>query len=59
VKDSFALKPLNVAETDQFVAIATEEIALRASLPGRFEVSEPGVRQVHCWPIPTYAMEAA
>jgi len=59
VKDSFALKPLNVAETDQFVAIATEEIALRASLPGRFEVSEPGVRQVHCWSIPTYAMEAA
>ena len=51
VKDSFALKPLLVAETEDFVAVATEEIALRASLPGNFEVVEPGVRQVHVWPL--------
>lgn len=57
VKDSFALKPLNVTETDKFVAIATEEIALRASLPGSFGVVEPGVRQVHLWSVPSYAME--
>lgn len=55
VKDSFALKPLNVAETDDFVAIATEEIALRATLPGSFEAFEPGVRQVHIWNVPAYA----
>lgn len=59
VKDSFALKPLNVAETDQFVAIATEEVALRATLPGHFEVSEPDVRQFHLWSVATHAMEAA
>ena len=32
VKDRFGFKPLVVAETDDFVAIATEEIALRQAL---------------------------
>jgi len=32
VKDRFGFKPLMVAETDDFVAIATEEIALRQAL---------------------------
>jgi glutamate synthase domain-containing protein 1 len=58
VKDSFALKPLNVAETERYVAIATEEIALRASLPGPFEALEPGVRQVHLWSVPAYAAQS-
>lgn len=56
-KDSFALKPLMVAETDEFVAMATEEIALRASLPGHFQVLEPGARQVQGWSVPRYALE--
>ena len=56
VKDGFALKPLTVAETDDFVAIATEEIALRATLPGAFEVFEPGIRQVHLWPVAQHAV---
>jgi methylamine---glutamate N-methyltransferase subunit A len=49
VKDPFALKPLLVAETDQFVAIATEEIAIRAALPGDFEARETGAREVRVW----------
>ncbi len=57
VKDRFALKPLMVAESDEFVAIATEEVALRASLPEPFQVFEPGARQVHAWAVPRYAME--
>jgi methylamine---glutamate N-methyltransferase subunit A len=58
VKDGFALKPLNVAETDDFVAVATEEITLRMSFPGKFEVLEPGARQVHLWSLPTPTMQA-
>ncbi len=57
VKDPFALKPLLVAESDEFVAVATEEIALRASLPGKFRVVEPGAGRVHLWPVPRYAVE--
>ena len=49
VKDQFALKPLLVAETDGFVAIATEEIAMRAALPGNYEAHEPGAREVKVW----------
>jgi methylamine---glutamate N-methyltransferase subunit A len=57
VKDSFALKPLMVAETPEFVAMATEEIALRAALRDDFQTSEPGTRQVHVWSVPQYATE--
>ncbi len=49
VKDPFALKPLLVAETDEFVAIATEEIAIRAALPGSYEARETGAREVRVW----------
>ncbi len=49
VKDPFALKPLVVAETSDFVAIATEEIAIRAALPGVYEVREAQVREVRVW----------
>jgi len=34
VKDPYAFKPLVVAETDDFVAVATEEIAIRSAIPG-------------------------
>ena len=59
VKDPFALKPLLVGESKDYIAIATEEIALRVGLPGQFEVFEPGIRQVHSWSVPNYAMEMA
>src|SRR5439155_9229060 len=41
VKDRFGFKPLMVAETDAFVAIATEEIALRQALVRDFVSREP------------------
>ena len=49
VKDPFALKPLVMTETDQFVAVATEEIAIRAALPGSYSVREAQVREVRVW----------
>jgi hypothetical protein len=41
VRDRFGFKPLMLAETDRFVAVATEEIALRRALPGAYPVYEP------------------
>jgi methylamine---glutamate N-methyltransferase subunit A len=49
VKDPFAFKPLVFAETDRFVAVATEEIALRAAVPGDYEVREAQVREWRVW----------
>jgi glutamate synthase domain-containing protein 1 len=49
VKDPFAFKPLVFAETDRFVAVATEEIALRAALPGQYEAKEAQVREWRVW----------
>ena len=36
VRDRFGFKPLMLAETDDFVAVATEEIALRRAFPGDY-----------------------
>jgi methylamine---glutamate N-methyltransferase subunit A len=41
VRDRFGFKPLMLAETDEFTAVATEEIALRRALPGSYKVIEP------------------
>ena len=49
VKDPFALKPLVMAETDRFVAVATEEIAIRSAIPGSYSVREAQVKEVHVW----------
>ena len=51
VKDRFGFKPLMVAETDQFVAIATEEIALRQALGREFIAREPAPGTMHVWPV--------
>jgi glutamate synthase domain-containing protein 1 len=59
VKDPFGLKPLVVAETEEWVAVATEEIALRAALGGDFRAREPGVRGFQVWPLPQRAAVAA
>ena len=45
----YVLKPLVFTETDRFVAIATEEIALRAALPGRFTVKEAQAKEWRVW----------
>jgi glutamate synthase domain-containing protein 1 len=49
VKDPFGLKPLVFAETDSWVAIATEEIALRNALPGSYRVHEARTSQIMLW----------
>jgi glutamate synthase domain-containing protein 1 len=53
-KDPFALKPLLVAETDTFVALATEEIAIRAAFAGdgqegAYSVREAQAKEVRVW----------
>jgi methylamine---glutamate N-methyltransferase subunit A len=49
VKDQFALKPLLFAETDDFVAIGTEEIALRSALAGNYAVREAQAKESRIW----------
>ena len=49
VKDPYAFKPLVVAETDDFVAVATEEIAIRSAIPGEYKVAEAQVEEVRVW----------
>ena len=41
VRDRFGFKPLMLAETDLFVAVATEEIAMRRAIPGDYCAFEP------------------
>ena len=41
VRDRFGFKPLMLAETPDFVAVATEEIALRRAFPLEYNVTEP------------------
>jgi len=48
-KDPFALKPLLVTETETFVAVATEEIAIRAACAGTYTVREAQAREVRVW----------
>ena len=53
-KDPFALKPLLVTETATFVAIATEEVAIRAAFAddgqgGSYKVREAQAKEVCVW----------
>lgn len=50
IRDSFACKPLVIAENDGYVAIASEYIAM-TSLPGieRARVFEPKPEDIHVW----------
>lgn len=48
-KDRYAAKPLVVAETEDFVALASEEVALVPVLPPGATVWEPGARMVRTW----------
>lgn len=49
VKDTFSFKPLVFAETDHFVALATEEIAIRSAIRGGFAVREAQAREFRVW----------
>jgi glutamate synthase domain-containing protein 1 len=52
VRDRFGFKPLVIAETDAYVAAATEEIALRRALPGAFRALEPPIGVALFFPLP-------
>jgi methylamine---glutamate N-methyltransferase subunit A len=49
VRDRYGFKPLVVAETDAFVAIATEEIALRKALGNDFAAREAPPGTIRIW----------
>ncbi len=51
-KDPFCLKPLIVAETEDFVALANEEIALSTTFERKLQTREPSSRQVGVWFLP-------
>ena len=50
VRDSFACKPMVVAETDDYVAVGSEYVAL-AGLPGveKARVFEPMPEEIYTW----------
>jgi glutamate synthase domain-containing protein 1 len=52
VKDRFGYKPLVVAETEDFVAISTEEIAMRRALGRDFVAREPAPGTLQVWSVP-------
>jgi methylamine---glutamate N-methyltransferase subunit A len=49
VKDPFGFKPLLVVDTEDFVAIATEEVALRTWVDSRYEAREAGTSELQVW----------
>jgi glutamate synthase domain-containing protein 1 len=51
VKDRYGFKPLMLAETEDFVAIATEEVALRRALGHDFTAYEPAPGTMRLWSI--------
>jgi glutamine phosphoribosylpyrophosphate amidotransferase len=51
VKDRFGFKPLVLAQTDDFVALATEEIALRQALGRDFPAVEPAPGTMRLWTV--------
>ncbi|MGH7173810.1 MAG: glutamine phosphoribosylpyrophosphate amidotransferase [Gemmataceae bacterium] len=51
VKDRYGFKPLMLAETEDFVAVATEEIALRRALGRDFPAHEPAPGTLRLWSI--------
>lgn len=56
VKDPFSFKPLMVGQTEEFVAIATEEVAIRAAFGEGFRVREPAARSLLIWDVPGVAV---
>jgi len=52
-KDRFAYKPLVIGETDEFVALATEEVAIRAAFPNEtISTREAPANYSHTWSVP-------
>ena len=48
-KDTMAAKPLVLYESDDFIAMASEEVAIRAILPQEIETYDPYDEEVRVW----------
>jgi asparagine synthetase B (glutamine-hydrolysing) len=48
-RDQFGTKPLIVTETDEFVAVASEEAALRKAFLYELDTREAAAREVRTW----------
>jgi glutamate synthase domain-containing protein 1 len=48
-RDQFGTKPLVVTETEDFVAVASEEAALRKAFPFELDCREASAREVRTW----------
>jgi methylamine---glutamate N-methyltransferase subunit A len=48
-KDSMAAKPMVLYESDDFIALASEEIAIRSIFPFEIETSDPYEGEVRVW----------
>jgi glutamate synthase domain-containing protein 1 len=48
-RDQFGTKPLIIAETDDFVALASEEVALRQAFPYELDTREAAACEVRTW----------
>jgi glutamate synthase domain-containing protein 1 len=59
VKDSYGFKPLILAETEDFVALATEEVAMRRALGRDFPALEPAPGAMRLWSINAEAVSPA
>jgi glutamine phosphoribosylpyrophosphate amidotransferase len=48
-KDTMAAKPLVLYESDDLIAMASEEVAIRAILPQEIDTSDPYDEEVRVW----------
>jgi hypothetical protein len=48
-KDTMAAKPLVLYESDNLIAMASEEVAIRAILPQEIDTSDPYDEEVRVW----------
>ncbi len=58
-KDPFCLKPLILAETEELVAVANEEVALASTFERNLRTREPSNRQVQAWFLPRQSQRQA
>jgi hypothetical protein len=48
-KDVMAAKPMVLCETDRFIALASEEVAIRSVLPHEIDTFDPYEGEVRVW----------
>jgi hypothetical protein len=48
-KDTMAAKPMVLFESDDLVALASEEVAIRAIMPREIDTSDPYDEEVRVW----------